>query len=233
MELQSPTIATLVGALAKAQANISHATKDAKNPHFKSSYSTLESVIDATKAALAAEGIVVWQPNTFDEQGRPLCVTQLSHASGEWIRSYTPIFNAKGDAQGFGSGLSYARRYALAAICNISQTDDDGNEASQPAGNQGNQNSQPAAKPATGKAADFVISFGKKYKGMTIQKAAQQFGLPEIQNYANWMTEEAAKSAKPLGEAGQQFVAALAQYSKEQADGPGPDDWQNESWNRL
>jgi hypothetical protein len=47
------------------------------------------------------------------------------------------------------------------------------------------------------------------------------------------MTEEAKKSNKPLGEAGQQFLAALAQYSKEQADGPGPDDWQNESWKSL
>ncbi len=129
--LQSDKISNIVVALCKAHANIKHASKDSTNPHFKNDYASLESVIDATKKALLDQQIVVLQ-GVHDLEGRSMLCTQIIHTSGEWFKSYTPIFNEKNNAQGQGSGISYSRRYALAAMCNISQVDDDGNDAVAP-----------------------------------------------------------------------------------------------------
>ncbi len=128
--LQSEKIADLVGALAKANGDISHAIKDATNPHFGNDFAKLESVIDATKGAYLANGIVVIQQPAVDEAGRTLLVTTLAHVSGQWFRSYTPVLSANAnDPQKMGSGITYARRYALAAMANIGQHDDDGQAA--------------------------------------------------------------------------------------------------------
>lgn len=127
--IQSDSLADLASALVKVSMKLQHAVKDAKNPHFKNDYATLESVIDATKQPLAEEGLVILQTTHAEGQDVTL-ITTLLHSSGQWMRSFTPVMNEKKNAQGMGSGLSYARRYALAAIAGISQTDDDGNEAS-------------------------------------------------------------------------------------------------------
>jgi hypothetical protein len=111
-----------------AQSKIKHATKDSNNPHFKNDYASLESVIDATKAALLENNIVLMQG--MSEDGNVL-VTRLQHSSGEFFETYVKLVLSKQDMQGLGSAITYARRYALAAICNISQQDDDGNGASE------------------------------------------------------------------------------------------------------
>jgi hypothetical protein len=52
------------------------------------------------------------------------------HSSGEFISSEMQIPVSKHDAQGYGSALTYARRYALCAFVGIAPEDDDGNGAS-------------------------------------------------------------------------------------------------------
>jgi len=163
-QLQSDNIADIAQNLMKAQAEMHHAKLDAKNPHFKSDYATLESVIGATKSILNKHGIAVTQSvleNTL--------VTQLTSASGQWIRSFTPIINEKNTAQSFGSGMSYARRYGLAAICCIGQDDDDGNRASEPASATRTHAQAPVAlAKKMEKAADYVMTFGKETKGKSL-----------------------------------------------------------------
>lgn len=128
---QSLEITELVKALCKAQAEITGAVKNKKNPHFKSSYSDLESVIDACKVPLVENGLAFVQIlDEIDE--KPYLITKLYHVSGQWLASRVPIINTKGDAQGLGSAISYARRYGLSALCGIYQVDDDGNTAVQP-----------------------------------------------------------------------------------------------------
>lgn len=129
-QLQSESIDQVVLALVKAQGKIKHAVQDAKNPHFRNDYATLEAVIDATKAALGECGLVVIQQPFTDENGHMMLITTLAHTSGQWVRSYTSILTDKPTMQNLGSALTYSRRYALAAMCNIGQTDDDGNMAS-------------------------------------------------------------------------------------------------------
>lgn len=121
---KSESIANLANALSIAQGQMTHAIKNSQNPHFKSTFADLSSVWDAIRKPLSDNGLCVTQ--TTD--GNTL-LTVIAHKSGEWIESVTPIFNGKNDAQGFGSGLSYARRYALAAIAGVAQDDDDGNDA--------------------------------------------------------------------------------------------------------
>lgn len=117
----SDTVSEITKAMVKSQSEINHAFKDAKNPHFRSAYATLESVIDASKASLIKNGINVFQ--TVDREG--YLITRLQHESGEWFESEMTLMLDKQTMQSLGSSLSYARRYSLAAILNIAQTDDD------------------------------------------------------------------------------------------------------------
>lgn len=123
----SETVKELALALVNAQHEIKHATKDSKNPHFRNDYASLESVINASKDALLRFGITVLQGISMD--GASL-TTRLQHANGEFLETECKLVLSKNDMQGLGSAITYGRRYALAAILNISQADDDGNEAS-------------------------------------------------------------------------------------------------------
>jgi hypothetical protein len=123
----SESVKLISAALLKAHQRIKHASKDSKNPHFRNDYASLESVIDATKEELLKEEIVMLQG--MSEDGNSL-VTRLQHVSGEFYETYTKLVLSQQNMQGLGSAITYARRYAGAAINNISQADDDGNDAS-------------------------------------------------------------------------------------------------------
>ena len=125
----SETIAELAKSLAKAQAVIGGALKDSSNPFFKSKYADLESVWTACRKALTDHGLSVVQTTDFHESCGVLIVTTLLHSSGEWIRGRLPIMAKDQTPQGIGSAITYARRYALAAIAGVYQTDDDGEAA--------------------------------------------------------------------------------------------------------
>ena len=120
----------LAKALHKAQGQIDGAKKDSANPHFKSKYADLASVWDACRAALQGNGLSVAQFCRVSEAGAVL-VTRLSHVSGESLDGEIPLLNGKGDMQGLGSAITYARRYGLAAIVGVCPEDDDGNAASE------------------------------------------------------------------------------------------------------
>ena len=142
----SAEISKLAPALLKAQMAITFASKDAKNPHFKSTYADLESVIDAIKPALNQNGIMFIQSFSPSETGKLNLTTRLIHESGEWIEDELTMPLQKNDAQGYGSAATYSRRYALAAITGLYQADDDGTEAVKP---------QPAAKLTESKFIDM------------------------------------------------------------------------------
>jgi len=125
----SASITTIAAVLPKAQAAIKGAVKDATNPHFKSRYADLTSVIDACKAALNAHGITFLQPVRAGETG-VVVETVLLHTSGEWISDELELPVSKNDAQGVGSAITYGRRYGLQSMVGIPAEDDDGNAAS-------------------------------------------------------------------------------------------------------
>lgn len=127
--LTSESINDLAAALAKAQAVMAGASKDKTNPAFKSKYADLASVWDACREALTANGIAVVQMTRPSEAQEVIVETRLCHSSGQWIEGALAIPVTKNDAQGFGSCLTYARRYALAAAVGVAPDDDDGNAA--------------------------------------------------------------------------------------------------------
>lgn len=130
----SVTIGELAKALAAAQGEMTDAKKDAINPHFKQPYATLASVRAAVTPALAKNQIACVQLFRLHGPDGVEVVTMLVHASGEWIRSSLYMPATKKDAQGFGSVISYARRYSLSAITGIASEVDDDAEASVPKG---------------------------------------------------------------------------------------------------
>ena len=120
----------LATALVKAQATIEGAKKDSTNPHFKNKYADLSAVWDACRDGLKANGLTILQFGKTTEAGAVL-VTRLLHESGEFVEGEIPLLNSKGDMQGLGSALTYARRYGLAAMVGVCPEDDDGNAAAE------------------------------------------------------------------------------------------------------
>lgn len=119
-------------ALVKAQKAFGPALKTSTNPHFKSRYADLSACVEAVIDALNANGIALVQRNIECDSGVTV-ETVFVHESGEMLSSgplHVPA--AKSDPQGYGSALTYARRYSLMAACGIAPEDDDGNAASGP-----------------------------------------------------------------------------------------------------
>lgn len=104
--------------------------RDGLNPHFRSKYVTLETVMDAVLPILNRHGLVLMQTTSADDTLN----TELAHAeSGEIVSSKMRLVMSKEDAQGYGSAMTYARRYAIMGMLGlVADADDDGNAASSP-----------------------------------------------------------------------------------------------------
>ena len=128
----SDEIGKLAESLAKAQSVIEGAKKDASNPFFRSSYSTLSSVWDACRKPLSDNGLSVVQTTEFmPEHPDMVCIeTILCHSSGQWIKGKLAVKPVKADPQSVGSCITYLRRYSLQSMVGIAPEDDDGNAAS-------------------------------------------------------------------------------------------------------
>lgn len=113
-------------ALVKAQKAFGPALKTHSNPAFKSRYADLGACIEAVAEALNDAGLALVQRVHEVESG--VCVeTLFIHESGQVIsggRLRVPA--AKNDPQGYGSALTYARRYSLMSACGHAPEDDDG-----------------------------------------------------------------------------------------------------------
>lgn len=120
--------AEMFTALAKAQAEIENACKNANNPHFKSKYADLAEVLTTIRETFSKHGLGFLQATGFD--GSLVNVTTtVTHSSGGYITSVASCVPAKTDAQGVGSATTYLRRYGGAAMAGIAQEDDDGQAA--------------------------------------------------------------------------------------------------------
>lgn len=114
-------------ALVKAQKSFGPALKSSTNPHFKSRYADLSACVEAVIEGLNDAGIAMIQRTSEDSTGVTV-ETVFIHESGEMLecgKLHVPA--SKQDPQGYGSALTYARRYSLMAACGIAPEDDDGN----------------------------------------------------------------------------------------------------------
>ena len=128
--MESPIGNNIAASFVKAQRQFGPALKKSVNSHFKSKYADLTSCIDAVMDGLNANGIALMQ-RSFECKDGVMVETTFIHESGEVMESglfHVPA--SKHDAMGFGSALTYARRYSLMTACGISSEDDDGVAAS-------------------------------------------------------------------------------------------------------
>jgi len=147
----------IAAALVKAQAEYGPALKSSQNPHYKSKYADLASCVEAVVGALNKHGIAFMQRVLPCDSGVAV-ETVFIHTSGETLSSgvlHVPV--QKNDAQGYGSALTYARRYSLMSACGIAPEDDDGNAATAKAP-QGEVKQAPKQSPAAPKQSPKPIS---------------------------------------------------------------------------
>src|SRR5690242_17681889 len=137
---RSQKIGELVAALAKAQLEFTPVVKDQRNPYYNSWYADLNSVIDATRPALARNGLVILQQSSVDVEAQRVTVTStLAHSSDQWVENelvLPAIMMGKDgkprfDAQSCGAAQTYGRRYSWQGLAGVAaEQDDDANAAS-------------------------------------------------------------------------------------------------------
>lgn len=122
---KSESIVKIAVALSKFNGEVKMIEKDAANPHFKSDYATLDTIIQHVRPILHKHGLSVMQFPGGD--GEKLTMrTMLLHESGEWLESeLLTMIPTKKDPQGIGSATTYSRRYQLASMLSLSLGDDD------------------------------------------------------------------------------------------------------------
>lgn len=127
--METPIGKNIAAAFVKAQRAFGPALKTSTNPHFKSKYADLANCVEAVVDALNANGIALMQ-RTFECKDGVMVETVFVHESGEVMEcGMLHVPAGKQDPQGYGSALTYARRYSLLAATGLAPEDDDGNSA--------------------------------------------------------------------------------------------------------
>ena len=128
--METPIGKNIASAFVKAQRQFGPALKTSTNPHFRSKYADLSNCIEAVIDALNVNGIGLMQ-RTYESKDGVMVETIFVHESGEVMEcGLLHVPASKQDPQGYGSALTYARRYSLLAATGLAPEDDDGNSAS-------------------------------------------------------------------------------------------------------
>jgi hypothetical protein len=181
---KSESIKNIAGALLKFHAEVGKISKDAKNPFFKSNYASLSNIQDGIREPLQSAGLVYSQLPSGENE---LTTILIHAASGEYMESTYQMTPVKPDPQAKGSAISYARRYALAAILGLNVDDDDGNKASLPK----NGKQQKKQTEFTQVTTNVVM----KWKGGPFYKVNGKDCI-YVDNVAYWMTPDQAERLK-------------------------------------
>lgn len=186
---RSESISKLSASLIKFNSEVTKVSKDAANPFHKSTYASLDNIIDAVRPILAKNDLNIMQFPSSDGANIVL-KTMLIHSSGEYIESEPLVLKpVKNDPQGMGSALTYARRYSLNAFLNLNTGDDD--DANAASGKQNKQQQQPPQQQNNNqpkKASDAQI----KKLNTIITNLCKYGGTPEI-------VRNALKEKKDIG----------------------------------
>ena len=178
--LCSPEIGELAKAMVAVQGALNPACKDAENPFVKNRYASLNSVIDACRDALTAQAIWVAQYPVAAEAGHLGLVTKLVHGeSGQWQSSLMVMPLPKNDPQGYGSALTYARRYGLATLVGLVSEADDDAEAAVPRSARETKSAKRPSPPRSNPVRE-VIDGLPNLDGVTYRTVTAQDGTPCI-----------------------------------------------------
>jgi len=132
MNNTTDSVSQLNASFVTALGELRNVAKNAVNPHFRNRYASLDAILDDVRPILAANNLGISQEPLFLD-GKAGVVTRIIHASGESRESTLPLPIKDQTAQGVGSALTYAKRYAISSILGITADDDDDGElASKP-----------------------------------------------------------------------------------------------------
>lgn len=204
----SPELAQLAEALAKAQGAIKNAAATSSNPMYASSYASLAEVWSACRVPLTINGLsVVQMPTQVLPEGRVGVTTMLLHSSGQWIRSSLAIHPERDDPQAVGSAITYARRYALAAVVGVAQGWDD----------DGNATRGPVPRANTVKADGTRASYDQLALLEALRERAGVVVCGDLMGECPWKTKKHSKRARGLVDAEVRcaFHADLAAFKME------------------
>jgi hypothetical protein len=161
---RSENINEFATAFAQAQGAMTVAAKDSTNPHFKSKYADLASVVDAVRPHLSSNGLSFTQ-SVSTEPGIVTVETTIFHKSGQWISNRLSVACRDLSPQPVGSAITYARRYTLMSICGIAPAEDDDGEAAQGRGQAQPQRPAPKAPPIEPKAVPTAPKLPDQFDG--------------------------------------------------------------------
>lgn len=176
--------ANIAAALAAAQMEMGRALKQSENPHFRSKYADLGSVMDACLEPLNKHGIAVIQPLGEDQHGRYVKTVFIHGESGETLDCRVPLVVGKNDMQGYGSAVTYARRYGLMSMAGIAPEDDDGSAAAK-------------APPATVSPDQFIqLRDLAEQAGMSEKDVCSKVGAASLEQFPADRFQAAVKGLK-------------------------------------
>ncbi len=190
---EGENLAALFSAISKAQAQCEKVIKDAESGAFKGSkYATLDNVINAVMPAFNAQDLAIIQP-PLSGNGEIAVETIVTHKDGGIMRSILVMKPTKSDPQGFGSAITYARRYALMAIAGVAPEDDDGDAASgsTKAANETNKATQSKQQP-TSPVQQFASTAEFNKSGLNEQWTAEIDACKTIKMLLDWWHENGA-----------------------------------------
>ena len=190
----------IAAALVKAQKGFSPALKTSTNPHFRSKYADLSACVEAVIDSLNDHGIALIQM-THECQDGVTVETVFVHESGEMLSAgklHVPA--AKHDPQGYGSALTYSRRYSLMAACGIAPEDDDGNAATKVIPPRGGIIEVKKTEPKTDEPINFLMDHYVTFlsKAKTV-KSLNQYWTDNVDNAKRIEQEDPDKYIELLG----------------------------------
>jgi len=210
-------------AFVAAKREFAPALKTATNPHFKSKYADLAGCLEAVNDALLNHGIALYQETSEDGVGVTV-ETVFLHESGETLRGgklHVPA--SKQDPQGYGSALTYARRYSVMAACGISSEDDDGNAASKRTAPAKNHLDTFKKEPAPAMTDPFKLMLPGKDEPFSTHATAAEWAtafinlLNQIENSSKYTPRERMTKMRELREANESLLVLLDVVAKAKA----------------
>lgn len=231
--MQSQEIKELATALVVCQTQLKSALKDSENPYFKSKYSDLGSVWDACRKALHDNGLAVSQTTGLGDHG-PYLETKLLHTSGQWVSGHYPLNPVKNDPQGLGSAVTYARRYALAAIVGVVSEDDDGHGATHPVRPQAQAPAKvhthleaaPRSQTTSSTGGRYKFTWGKNTGKFLDQLETRDLEIHDLEDknnhgYRDWLLKSISNSGKPVDNKMKELFAEMdAELARRRSSSP-------------
>lgn len=187
---------SLLHALLAVQREMPTLPKDAVNPHFRSRYTPLDTIVEVTGPILTRNGLVWTTLPGRDELGPTLTYRLLHASTGEVLEGAMPLLLGKEDAQGLGSALTYARRYALCAVLNlVADDDDDANTAAASGPASAQRDNKPTAKQLGLLKAEVTRN---GIRGAMLAQLLEQVGAGGVKVEQGWTDHISMRQASQL-----------------------------------